>query len=206
MNKWHELNNTNKSWLFVWVISFSKFLSSFGHARLSQVWSHSHFHRYILGLYLNPYYGDIVLYCSARYILWQQTSQVPAGPQWPLRRPLSSCASPLGCLPSGDTNQKGQWATERRARQYGKSKRDKTYGKKNRLWSPSVCTGIICTFLFPQKTSYLYVKCPWCGDDFKQIISHHNVTTTELENKSDRFISSTFLSKIKKKINTVLLE
>lgn len=27
--------------------------------------------------------------------------------------------------------------------------------------------------------SYLYIKGPRCGDDFKQIISHHNVTKTK---------------------------
>lgn len=45
--------------------------------------------------------------------------------------------------------------------------------------------GLSVSFRSPQKPSYLYVKCPWCGDDFKQIISHHNVTTSEAENMSD---------------------
>lgn len=62
---------------------------------------------------LNPYYGDAVLYCSAIYVLWQQTSQAPSGPQWPLRQPWSSCASPLGCPPGGDIKEKvSEWQTE----------------------------------------------------------------------------------------------
>lgn len=35
---------------------------------------------------------------------------------------------------------------------------------------------------FEHRETYLYVKRPGRGDDFKEIVSHHNVTTTRVEN------------------------
>lgn len=48
------------------------------------------------------------------------------------------------------------------------------------------------------KSAYLDIKRPWCGDNFKQIISHHDVTTAKPKTSSIIFIwSITVLSHTK---------
>lgn len=113
---WVKQYTRVKSWLLA-PPEITQWVSNSAHATLGHVSSHFSFSpSYTRGFKsfwnnLNPRCVGIVLNCSTRYILWQQTSQAPAGPRWPPRRPWSSCASPLDCRPGWETRGKGQSKT-----------------------------------------------------------------------------------------------